>query len=80
MRTITIAAMNLGTPVEITTAASTWGELKNDLANNNIEYNNMKAMIRETETSLEGNNAVLPTGDFVLFLTPDKVKSGKILK
>ena len=67
---------------------TTWGELKNELVKKGINVNNMKATCRETATSFEADNAVLPVGqgkdmynnpngfDFTLFLNPIQTKSG----
>lgn len=69
----------------VETEANTWGELKEALAAEDVEVKNMKAIVGETQTTLESSAAVLPKGltqagevtkDFTLFLTPVKVKSG----
>lgn len=55
-----------------------WSELRSVLSNNGISYNSgaMKAIVGETENTLESDDAVVPTTDFTLFLLPQKVKSG----
>lgn len=55
---------------------STWGELKRLLNVNDISYNGMTAALSGSKVSLEHNDAVLPTDNFVLYLMPSKVKSG----
>lgn len=67
-----------GSSKVINTEAVKWGQLIDDLSRNAISYNSggMKAVIGETEVTLESNDAVLPTGNFTLFLLPQKVKSG----
>jgi hypothetical protein len=60
----------------VETTAQTWGELKSDLRTQGIETDGLKAIIGETQLSLESTKAVLPDYDFVLFLSPVKVKSG----
>ena len=57
---------------------STWGDLKSAIsAGSDISTSNMKAMIRSSRLTLENNNALIPTEDFTLMLTPERVKSGK---
>lgn len=67
-----------GSSKVINTEAVKWGQLIDDLSRNAISYNSggMKAVIGETEVTLESNDAVLPSGNFTLFLLPQKVKSG----
>jgi hypothetical protein len=67
-----------GSSKVINTEAVKWGQLIDDLSRNAISYNSggMKAVVGETEVTLESNDAVLPTGNFTLFLLPQKVKSG----
>jgi hypothetical protein len=67
-----------GSSKVINTEAAKWGDLINDLSRNGVSYNsgNTKAVIGETEVTLESNDAVLPTDNFTLFLLPQKVKSG----
>lgn len=65
---------------EIEATVNTWGELKSVLSSNSIETSGMKAIIGETQLTLESTNAILPDYDFTLFLTPIKVKSGKEIK
>lgn len=52
--------------------ATNWGQLRRELGVDS----NMKAVLREGRQTLENNEAVLPTGDFTIFLFPNKVKSG----
>lgn len=85
MKIITIYQTKGQQTVKVETNASTWGELKRDLSANNVEYSGMKAIIGETKTVLELENAVLPKGltiagevtdNFTLFLSPAKQKAG----
>ena len=55
---------------------STWGELKRILSVNDISYAGMNAALSGSKVSLQHNDAVLPTENFVLYLMPTKVKSG----
>lgn len=77
MRKVTIVSTKFSGNKEVMSDASNWGELKAHIESAGISLANMKAVRRDTSNTLESNNAELPTGDFVLFLTPAKVKSGK---
>jgi len=54
--------------------ARTFGELKKELVN--IKWSGMRVVERSNKTTLQMDDAVLPQGDFILFLVPEKVKSG----
>lgn len=53
--------------------ATTYGQIKNELG---VAPGSMKVVVRETKVTLEADDAVLPEGDFTLYLFPGKVKSG----
>jgi len=55
-------------------SARTFGELKSELKN--VKWDGMRVVVRETKNTLQDDGALLPAGDFVLFLVPEKVKSG----
>lgn len=74
-RKITIYSTKTKATQEITTPVTTWGELK-PLVNSEMGVASAKCMVRETRNTLENNEAVLPTGDFIVFVYPEKVKSG----
>lgn len=76
MRKITIVSTKIDGKVELNSSATTWGELKPELTNNNISISDMKVMEKDSKMTLDSDSAVLPTGDVILFLTPGKVKSG----
>lgn len=57
------------------TNAQTFGELKKDMPQ--IKWSGMRVVERSTKTTLQMDDAVLPQGDFILFLVPEKVKSGR---
>lgn len=59
-------------------SARTWADLKNNLNENSISYDNMKAIVGVSNVSLDLDDAVIPQEDFVLFLLPVKVKSGAL--
>jgi hypothetical protein len=54
--------------------ARTYGELKQELKD--VKFDGMRVVVRETKNTLQDEAALLPPGDFVLFLVPEKVKSG----
>ena len=56
-------------------AASTFGQLKKELKQ--IKWSGMRVVERATKATFQMDDTVLPQGDFVLFLVPEKVKSGK---
>lgn len=55
-------------------SARTFGELKKEM--NTVKWSGMRVVVRETKNTLQDDAALLPAGDFVLFLVPEKVKSG----
>jgi hypothetical protein len=75
MRTIKVYSTSTGL-AQLQSAATTWGQLMSDLANNGIQYHGMKAVESKNNTSLERDDAILPTDSFVLMLSPEKTKSG----
>lgn len=63
--------------IEITTSATTWGQLQAELrSTKNLDVSNMNAKVRSSKVTLEHKDAELPTGEFTIFVTPAKVKSG----
>lgn len=60
--------------------APMWGELKRELTRRNISLSNMKAVIGENQLTVESDEAMLPDGDFTLFLMNVKTKSGAAVK
>jgi len=64
----------------VNSTATTWGELQDDLSNNNITFADMNAVENVGNTTLVLNEARLPEGEFVLMLTPQKTKSGSDYK
>jgi hypothetical protein len=53
---------------------TTFSELK--AAISGVEFSGMKVVVKETRNTLESGNAQLPSGNFTLYLFPEKVKSG----
>ena len=76
MRKVKVYSTSTGLKV-IDSEATTWGQLKDELEDNHdISLSNMSAVENKNNSSLVLNEAILPEGDFVLMLTPQKTKSG----
>lgn len=77
-RTVRVVSSQFDRPKSIESEAKTWGELQKELIAqpDPIVFENMTAMIRQTKNSLVEDGAELPEGNFDLFLSPAKVKSG----
>ena len=65
-----------GMPGTIETNVSTLRELKPLLRQREINYDGMKLLVGETKNELSQDEAILPEGDFKLYLMPAKTKSG----
>ena len=65
-----------GMPGTIETNVSTLGELKPLLRQREVNYDGMKLLVGETKNELSQDEAILPEGDFKLYLMPAKTKSG----
>ena len=65
-----------GTSGTIETNVSTLRELKPILRQREVNYDDMKLLVGETKNELSQDEAVLPEGDFKLYLMPAKTKSG----
>ncbi len=74
-RIITVVATKNGRIKKYTTDARTWGDLK-ELIQDEYDLTNLKSTENVNKTTLEHIDAVLPEGDFRLFLRPSKTKSG----
>lgn len=75
MRKIKVFSTATGLKI-VESSAVTWGELKEQLSNEDISVSNVKAVENKTNTTLELDDARLPESDFVLMLSPEKTKSG----
>lgn len=76
-RVITVVSTKGGQIEKVSTDAKTWGDLK-DLIEDKYDLINLKATENINKTTLEHKDAILPEGDFRLFLRPAKTKSGSI--
>lgn len=74
MRKVTVVSTQANDRREFQSEATTWGQLKREISS--MITGDMKATVRETRVDLEHEEAQLPTGDFTIFLFPNKVKSG----
>ena len=76
-QTVTItSAGNADRTVNNTDPINTWGVLRSLLSNEGYDLENLKPTENINKTTLEHIDAVLPVGDFRLFLRPSKTKSG----
>lgn len=77
-REITIYATRGGQMKKITTAVKTWGELQPLVSREGFDLSSLLAAENINKTDLVNDLAVLPTGNFRLFLRPKQTKSGSI--
>lgn len=75
MREVVLKVTSQKDLIKHQSAASTFGELKKEMKQ--VKWSGMRVVERSTKTTLQMDDAVLPQGDFVLFLVPEKVKSGR---
>ena len=68
-----------GAAVEVNTAASTWGEFKTQYRQE-FTFTNVRGVVRHNKNILEVDGALLPQGEFTMFLFPKKVKSGQDMR
>ena len=77
-RIVTVITTQGDERATIHTSATTWGELQNDInEDGTFNASSAKAMVRGSRTPLAKDSDALPDGPFSLFLTPEKMKSGK---
>ena len=80
-RNIKVASIGLNKPIVLEGCeAKDFGELKSCLRKANVSYDNMAVIVRETKTTLELDEALLPEGEFGVFLYAKKMKSGATRK
>lgn len=65
---------------EVSTSAESWSELKAELNRQGVNVEGMKAVVGQTQVTLESPDAQVPGENFTLFLYPDKVKSGNFFE
>lgn len=76
MRNVTVYSTNTQTKNIVQSSATTWGDLREELVNNGVRVEGMKAIVGQTQVTLESAEAQLLETDFILFLSPTKVKNG----
>lgn len=77
LRKIVVITTTKSQPKELYSEATTYGQLKDSLREfGNLEK--MRAVVKESKTTLELNEASLPDSDFTLFLSPKQIKAGEI--
>lgn len=76
MRTVKVLTTS-GIVEELRTSSNTWGQLKQELT---TSLENRKVLVGSTKAELSVDEAVLPAGDFRLYLVESKVKSGALDK
>lgn len=72
-RTIKIKTDEQAKLLTVETSATTLGELKREV---NINWNNTSVVVKDTKISLPFDDSVLPSGNTLLFVFPQKAKSG----
>jgi len=75
-RKITVYATKGQQMKTIDSASGLWSELRGELSNAGYDMNSLHATENINRTDLVNDNAVLPTGEFTVFLRPMKTKSG----
>lgn len=71
---------SLGVSGTIETNVRTLGELKPLLRDREIDSSGLAFLVGETKNELTVDEAILPEGDFKLYLLPKKTKSGNSYK
>jgi len=75
MREVVIKTTTQKDLIKHESAARTFGELKKEMKQ--VKWTGMRVVERASKTTLQMDDAILPQGDFLLFLVAEKVKSGK---
>jgi hypothetical protein len=75
LRKIIVVSTTRTAPKVLHSAAGTWRELQDSLSEFG-SVSTMRAVVKETKNDLTSPEAVLPEGDFTLFLTPKQIKAG----
>ena len=75
-RKIIVVSTTKTTPSVIYSTSRTWGQLQNEISGTFGNVSSMRAVVKETKNDLSSSEAVLPEGDFTLFLTPKQIKAG----
>lgn len=77
LRKVVVISTTKSQPKEFYSEATNFGQLKDSLSEFG-EISKMRAVVKESKATLELDEAVLPEGDFTVFLTPKQIKAGAI--
>lgn len=73
-RTVTLKITTQKNLITFESSARTFGELKAERPD--IKWDGMRVVERVTKNTLQVDDAILPATEFLLFVVPEKVKSG----
>lgn len=76
VRKVTVYSTKGQKRTELNTSATTWGELRQEVVSAGYDMDSLTALENVNRTTLEHSGATLPSGEFTLFLKPQKTKSG----
>lgn len=76
MQTINVYSVRTATLKKVETNAKTWGELKSVLLEMGLFSNNMKAIHKETQVTLESDEIKIKDGFGTLIIVPVDSKAG----
>lgn len=77
LRKVVVISTTKSQPKEFYSEATNFGQLKDSLSEFG-DISKMRAVVKESKATLELDEAVLPEGDFTVFLTPKQIKAGAI--
>lgn len=77
LKKIVVIATTKSQPTVINSEATTWGQLQDSLSSFG-DLSKLRAVVKETKTTLELEDAILPVEDFTLFLSPKQIKAGAV--
>jgi hypothetical protein len=75
LREIKVLSSTRGGVKTVYSEATQWGQLKDSLSEFG-DISKMSAVIKETKNTLSVDDALLPEGDFTLYLSPKQIKAG----
>lgn len=76
-RKITVISTSKSQPTTFESEATTYGQLKDSLREFG-DLGKLRVVVKETKSTLELDDAVLPQTDFTLFLTAKQIKAGAV--
>lgn len=79
-RNVTIVTTQGNQEETISSNATTWGTLRDEISNKtSFNMSDTKAIIKGLRLGLNEASDALPEGDFTIYVTPSKIKSGRFL-